>query len=159
MEKQTTSFSLLYDSFFSKITTDMFMELTEADTKEILRPLAIAALQEFEFPRVDIFDFTFTGENDGVFNVKLTTEELNIIATYMVVEWLGQQIASVENIRMKYSGTDFKFTSQANHLEKLLKLKNDYKDKAFHLQRLYKRRKRDENGRIVSTFGSIMWGD
>jgi hypothetical protein len=36
---------------------------------------------------------------------------MNILATYMVVEWLGQQLASVENIRMKYSGSDFKFTS------------------------------------------------
>ena len=30
----------------------------------------------------------------------------------------GQQLASVENTRMKYSGSDFKFTSQANHMAK-----------------------------------------
>ena len=52
----------------------------------------------------------------GSFTNTLTAEEINILATYMVVEWLGQQLASVENTRMKYSGSDFKFTSQANHM-------------------------------------------
>jgi len=41
----------------------------------------------------------------------------------MVVEWISQQLASIENTRMKYSGSDFKFTSQANHIQKLQKLK------------------------------------
>ena len=74
----------------------------------------------------------------------------------MIVEWLGQQLASVENTRMKYSGSDFKFTSQANHMQKLLALKKDYEREGFHLQRLYKRRKADKNGIMRSTFGIIM---
>ena len=73
----------------------------------------------------------------------------------MIVEWLGQQLASVENTRMKYSGSDFKFTSQANHMQKLLALKRDYEREGFHLQRLYKRRAPDENGIPRSTFGII----
>ena len=59
---------------------------------------------------------------------------------------------------MKYSGSDFKFTSQANHMAKILTLKQDYEREGFHLQRLYKRRKRDENGIMRSTFDSIMSG-
>ena len=74
----------------------------------------------------------------------------------MIVEWLSQQLASVENTRMKYSGTDFKFTSQANHMQKLLQLKKDYEREGFHLQRLYKRRKRDKQGNLKSTLGIIM---
>ena len=57
---------------------------------------------------------------------------------------------------MKYSGTDFKFTSQANHMAKIQTLKKDYEREGFHLQRLYKRRKVDKKGNIVSTFGEIM---
>ena len=49
----------------------------------------------------------------GSFNI-LTQEEINILSLYMVVEWLGQQLATTENTRLKYSGSDFKFTSQAN---------------------------------------------
>jgi len=74
----------------------------------------------------------------------------------MIVEWVGQQLASIENTRMKYSGSDFKFTSQANHMQKLLQMKKDYEREGFHLQRLYKRRKKDEAGIYRSTFGSIM---
>jgi hypothetical protein len=57
---------------------------------------------------------------------------------------------------MKYSGTDFKFTSQANHMQKLLALKKDYEREGFHLQRLYKRRILDEDGIPKSTLDSIV---
>ena len=57
---------------------------------------------------------------------------------------------------MKYSGVDFKFTSQANHMHKLLQLKKDYERQGFHLQRLYKRRKSDKYGIMKSTFDIIM---
>jgi hypothetical protein len=57
---------------------------------------------------------------------------------------------------MKYSGSDFKFTSQANHMSKLLTLKKDYEREGFHLQRLYKRRLKDEDGIMRSTFDTIM---
>jgi len=56
---------------------------------------------------------------------------------------------------MKYSGSDFKFTSQANHMQKLLQLKKDYEREGFHLQRLYKRRKQDRNGIMRSTLGLL----
>ena len=74
----------------------------------------------------------------------------------MIVEWLGQQLASVENTRMKYSGSDFKFTSQANHMQKILALKKDYEREGFHLQRLYKRRLANDKGIMESTFDTIM---
>lgn len=74
----------------------------------------------------------------------------------MIVEWLGQQLASIENVRMKYSGADFKFTSQANHMQKILQMKKDYEREGFHLQRLYKRRKADLNGVYHSTMHKIM---
>ena len=161
--ENTTSFSVVYDSFLSKITDDMYMELTKEDTEKMLEELLISSIPKFEFPRFDIFDYV-KGEEDelantytvGYFNSNLTSEEVNIIATYMIVEWLGQQLASVENIRMKYSGTDFKFTSQANHMQKILTIKKDYEREGFHLQRLYKRRAYDKDGVLRSTFGKLM---
>ena len=47
-----TSFSLVYDSFLSKITDDMYMELTELDTYRMLEELLLSAIEKFEFPRV-----------------------------------------------------------------------------------------------------------
>jgi len=173
-EKNTTPFSYIYESFLSKITDDMYMELTKEDTYKLLQDLLLSSIPKFEFPRFNVFDYKLgedTIENVldeegyinttdiydvGCFNSKLSLEEINILATYMVVEWLGQQLASIENVRMKFSGTDFKFTSQANHMQKLLVLKKDYEREGFHLQRLYKRRTPDENGIPKSTFNIIM---
>ena len=56
---------------------------------------------------------------------------------------------------MKYSGSDFKFTSQANHMAKIKVLIDAYKQDSFHLQRLYKRRK-IVNGEVRSTAGLIV---
>ena len=148
-----TDFSVVYENFLSKITDDMYMELTVEETEEMLVSLLLDALPHFEFPRQNIFDYD---TETMTFSVDLTHEEINIIGTYMVVEWMSQQLASVENTRMKYSGSDFKFTSQANHMSKILTVKKDYERLGFHLQRLYKRRKSDENGIMKSTFGSIM---
>ena len=154
-----TPFSIIYDSFLSKITDDMYMELTELDTFSMLQELLLSAIPKFEFPRVDLNNYelldiedqiTYKGiesENQlvsgviyssGYFNCRLSIEEINILSTYMIVEWLGQQLASIENVRLKYSGSDFKFTSQANHLQKVLVLK------------------KDSNGIFKSTFGEIM---
>lgn len=148
-----TSFELIYNSFLSKITDDMYMELTVEDTYRMLKRLLISALPWFEFPRFNIFNYD---EETEQFNEELTIEEINIIAVYMIVEWLGQQLASTENARQIYGGSDFKVTSQANHMAKLSNLKDKYQEKGFHLQRLYKRRKADKNGVMRSTFGTIM---
>lgn len=150
-----TLFTKVYDAFFRKITEDMYMELTKEDTESMVQELLLSALSWFEFPRVDINDYDLAA---GCFNVALSLDEINIISTYMVKEWLGQQLASVENTRMKYSGSDFKFTSQANHMAKLKNLVETYKQEGFHLQRLYKRRKKDVNGIYRSTMGEIMGG-
>ena len=159
-----TLFSDVYTNFLSKITDDMYMELTPEDTYKILQQLLVSALPKFEFPRQNLnYELKQIGldEDDEpifewAFVNKLTNEEINIITSYMIVEWIGQQLASVENVRMKYSGSDFKFTSQANHMQKLLQMKKDYEREGFHLQRLYKRRKQDEGGIYRSTFGQIM---
>ena len=88
----------------------------------------------------------------------LTKEEINILAILMVNTWLQRQITSIENIRMKYSGTDFKFTSQANHLSKLINLKQEMEKQDRHFQRLYKRRIKKEDGKIYSNWDILLKG-
>ena len=151
-----TPFTDIYTVFLSKITDDMYMELTPEDTEKLMLELFQNSLHWFEFPRVNIYDYNLDIEE---YNITLSIEEINIIATYMVVEWLNQQLANIELTRMKYSGSDFKFTSQANHIHKLTNLQKEYERKGFHLQRLYKRRKADNSGIMKSTFGSIMGFD
>lgn len=89
------------------------------------------------------------------FNVELTPEEINILALLMKQGWVQRQVTSIENTRMKYSGSDFKMTSQANHLSKLLTLLEESRRDSFHMQRLYKRRKLADGG-YKSNWSSLM---
>lgn len=168
MEKEFygTSFSEVYDCFLGKITDDMW-EISEDGKLDViqlayLRNLLISAIPNFEFPRKSL-QFTINTNSPEqlknniyneqyYFNTTLTFEEINILAILMMNEWLQQQVTSIENIRMKYSGSDFKFTSQANHLGKLLSLQSECQRQSNHMQRLYKRRKIDSNGNISSNW-------
>ena len=89
------------------------------------------------------------------FNNELTEEEINILALLMKQGWVQRQVTSIENTRMKYSGSDFKMTSQANHLAKLLSLLTESRRDSFHMQRLYKRRRITDNG-YSSNWSSLM---
>lgn len=89
------------------------------------------------------------------FAASLTSEEINILALLMKQGWIQRQVSSIENIRMKYSGPDFKMTSQANHLSKLLSLLTEAQRESFHMQRLYKRRKKDSNGVYQSNWSVL----
>jgi hypothetical protein len=67
------------------------------------------------------------------FAAELTSEEINILAILMMTAWVQRQVTSIENTRMKYSGSDFKMTSQANHLQKLLTLLNECHRQSHHM--------------------------
>lgn len=180
-----TMFTKVYNRFLSKITDDMYIELTPEDTVKDLQNLLIDAIPNFEFPRQNLSDYeikivqkredTLT-EDDFVLGVvwgvlpednaeipdviveqssfaaDLTDEEINILALMMMVSWLNRQVVSIENTRMKFTGTDFKMSSQANHLSKLMSLLSEAQRQAFHMQRLYKRRKLSADGKYSSNW-------
>lgn len=150
---EPTPFEVIYDRFFGKITDDMYMEWTKEDTEKDLKNILLDAIPGFEFPRFPLYAYD---EDMEEFESTLTSEEINIFALLMYNTWLQRQIASIENTRMKYSGTDFKMTSQANHLAKLIELKKEAERQDRHMQRLYKRRKLiDDQGTIQSNWSVL----
>lgn len=89
------------------------------------------------------------------FAAELTDEEINILALLMMCAWVNRQVASIENTRMKFTSSDFKMTSQANHLSKLMNLLAEAQRQSFHMQRLYKRRKITTDGTYASNWSSL----
>lgn len=172
-----TPFTTIYNRFLGKVTDDLYMELTPQDTLRDLSNILITSLPGFEFPRFSLYDYSvdtkkipvadyvqgfvikadeeFVEIDNSRFNADLTEEEINILAILMMSTWLQRQVASIENIRMKYSGPDFKMTSQANHLAKLLTLVEEVRRDSTHMQRLYKRRKIVDNGRYASNWSCL----
>ena len=70
-----TRFSVVYNSFLSKITDDMYLELTEEDTMHILRQLLVSAIPKFEFPRQSLeFAFITQKDKDDEGNVLKTSQ-------------------------------------------------------------------------------------
>jgi hypothetical protein len=53
-----TLFSTVYNRFLGKITDDLYLELTPEDTLKDLQNLLIDAIPGFEFPRVNLYDYT-----------------------------------------------------------------------------------------------------
>ena len=180
-----TQFSAVYNRFLGQITDDLYLELTPEDTIKDLQNILLNALPGFEFPRFNQYDYIIEineveedlvtsedfviGEVEGDsadtpkllvdksrFNTELTPEEINILALLMKQGWVQRQVTSIENTRMKYSGSDFKMTSQANHLSKLMALLTESRRDSFHMQRLYKRRKTGSDGRYQSNWSSLM---
>lgn len=150
-----TLFTEVYDRFFDKITDDMYVELTEQDTKKDCQSLLVNAIPKFEFPKQSLAyqkeDFSLEPFNDeSHFVNSLTDEEIDILANLMVSTWLQRQIMSIDNTRQQYYGNSFKLTSQASHMNSLVKLKEDLDKNNKKQQRLYGRRQIDQDGNVTS---------
>lgn len=93
----------------------------------------------------------------STFAADLNSEEINILAILMMIAWVQRQVTSIENTRMKYSGSDFKMTSQANHLQKLITLLGECQRQSHHMQRLYKRRRINrQDSNYASNWGNAL---
>lgn len=155
----TTPFQVIYDAFFALVTDDMYLEWAEEDTYADIKNILLAAIPKFEFPRFKLYDYTFVADNQEIvedqFNFILDREEINIFATLMIIEWTTRQLATVDVTRQRYSSKDFAFTSQANHLAKLLDLKKAFIEQSKASQRLYKRRAMNQEGYITTNYSGL----
>lgn len=113
-----TPYSEIYGAFLARIEEDEWLreedlEVVDADMLEILK----MAMFDFRFPRVVL---ELDGANSAFTNV-LTNAEIQVLATLMKLHWLRRQVNTWRVIKQQYSTKDFEFSSQANHLDKLLK--------------------------------------
>lgn len=111
-----TPFQAVNDAFLARVNSDDWimpddMWIAQRDWFEFLK----MAIFRFRFPRVSL---AFDAENSS-FIEEIGLAEIQVLATYMKHEWVKRCVASWEEIKMLYSNKDF---SQANHLDKLLKL-------------------------------------
>lgn len=144
--------------FPRKILTDYTIETEEIEEKDLTEDDFVIGIIWNELEPGQEGDPTVAKVivERSTFTADLTSEEIFILALIMKCGWLQRQVTSIENTRMKYSGSDFKFTSQANHLSKLLVLLEECRRQNFHYQRLYKRRKVDEDTGAISSNWSIL---
>ena len=150
-----TPVSEVYDAFFDLITDDMYMELTEEETNEECLSFLKKSIPMYEFPKAPI-KVRMNGDDEPTFNRDLTDEEINILAYGMLQAWLQRQMTTIELIRQKFSGTDFKLTSQASHLKTLMTLFANTKDEHRRLQMLETRREEVSDGNGGTKYRSTL---
>ena len=120
---------------------DYYIQIEEIPESELLPDDFVLGTVWGELPEPNEEQVPNVIVDRSYFSSELSNEEINILALLMKQGWVQRQVTSIENTRMKYSGSDFKMTSQANHLSKLLSLLEESRRDSFHMQRLYKRRK------------------
>lgn len=122
----------VYDAFLARISSDEWVlpeedDLAHADWEKLLE----IAVFRFRFPRVSLIY-----DDNGNFEGNVTSREVQVLATFMKHEWIKRCIASWEEIKMMYSTKDF---SQANHLDKLIKLSDQVEVECSHAVGTYSR--------------------
>lgn len=160
-----TTFYVIYCNFLDRITDDMYMEMTMEETFEALESLLMASVSKFKFPRFPIFRFDQgypALEDDegnlissGAFEATLTIEEINILAEIMLIEWFQRQLATTRLVKQRYSGPDFKLTSQASHLQRLQGIVDSKVKENNRTQSLYGRRIQTDDGMMVPNYDGL----
>lgn len=140
-----TSVSEVYDAFFGLIVDDMYLEITEEETNDECLTFLRKSIPMYEFPKAPI-KVKVDAQGEATLNRDLTDEEINILAYGMLQAWLQRQMTTIELTRQKFSGQDFKLTSQASHLKTIMTLFENTKTEHRRLQMLDSRREEVDDG-------------
>lgn len=131
------SLMTVYDAFLSKVKEDEWARCcSESDLQCYMkdwRSLLNSSLPYFKFPRCQL---TIDEEKAVFIDNEMGDTEVEILAVYMKQEWLKRTVDSWENIKTQYSESDF---SQANLLNTFINLREQVKEEAKQLERIYYR--------------------
>ncbi len=129
--------SLLYDtiysSFLGEITDYSFVNRSEVESKEVMQEMLHKSVAT---PYVKhIFAKSSLDDSSNVFNYELrhsSDDEQSdndfvclLLGMWMSFQWTKDKVKSIENTAQFFGTKEQKFYSQANHLDELLKLKDD----------------------------------
>jgi hypothetical protein len=116
----STSFDIVKKRFLNKITDPDLASLLPDTIDSILYEYIQSAIVRFQKCKKDINNFDSVTQT---FADDLNQVEIEILANWMVYEWASQQVYRVELLRQSLSSKDYAMYSQANHLDKMLLLK------------------------------------
>jgi hypothetical protein len=145
----STPCSDVFGAFLARIEEDDWLsdpdlEAVEADMLEILK----MAVFDFRFPRIGL---EVTGNE---FDNNLTNQEIQVLATLMKLHWLRRQANTYRLIKQQYSTKDYELSSQANHLDKILKSLEMTEREAKKAQNTYDR----VRGNVPFSYGNLIGG-
>lgn len=119
-----TTYENLYDRVLTKFRDWDIPRMSEEDVKDMLHDYLVPALAKFHVCRKDL-----SNRDDIIqrFNCELSEIEMDIIANYMLVEYVDSTyIRTPSLLKASMGSTDFKAYSSANMLDKLMAMRKAY---------------------------------
>lgn len=118
-----TPFTDLYDSVLSKIRDYDFFNMEQEQVYEVLSDYLRPAIAAFRGCKQDISQRTETR-----FECTLTDTEVEILANYMTIAYLDSNYIRVPlALKQTLSSKDFNAFSPANHLDKMVEMREKYR--------------------------------
>lgn len=127
-----TLYTEIYGSFLSKISDYSFINLTEGEIESQLFDYLRSSIPKFRNCKVDLSNRT-----EFEFIEQLSDEEIEILSSLMVVEFLKPKIVSSDLYKQVMTDKEYRFYSQANHLEQLQNTYKLFKKEASDLMKAY----------------------
>ena len=116
----------IFSSFLSQIEDESWLEVDEEVLIELMYDYLIKSIVEFNVCEKDL---TLDFENNEIVS-DLDEDEILILAFGMIIHYLAPKILREENLQQMVTSSDFSKLSNANMLDKLIKLRvqvrNDY---------------------------------
>ncbi|QSF43274.1 hypothetical protein [Paenibacillus tianjinensis] len=147
----SVEYSALFSSFLGKLEEDAYEGIAETVAEQDMIVLLNSAIINFTFPKIDVFD---KDDLTMIFNQDITIKEIEIMSNLMRVEWLNRKLNNINLLKQKFSDKEFKLTSQAAHMEALLKVASKAQEDVKKMMNTYSL---SNNGK--SNFGVLRGGD
>ena len=129
-----TSYETIFNRFSQKITDFKLLELSDDDVYAMMLSWLNSSIAKFRRCKNDL---SLRDDEISSFTVDLLDQEIEILATLMVSEWLAPQLNSVLYTSQFFGGKEEKFFAQANQLDKLMTLQHKNDIQAQKLMRDY----------------------
>lgn len=120
-----TPYLEIFNSFKRRIEDKNLYLLSEEEQNETLTGWLDTAIGYIELDKLKIKNDLSDRDNELlVFNADLDNCEIEVIAMYMVVAWYEPMINSLEHTLMFVGSKDEKWTSQKEHAELLMSIRD-----------------------------------
>lgn len=117
-----TPFTDVFDLFLTKITDSQFLSMDQTDMEDYMTNYLMSSIPHFRQCQKNLYDYN---SSTRTFNDDLSIDDKEILATWMLYEYLGQNVFRIELMKQGLSQKDFKRTTQAKQLEALETLRKD----------------------------------
>lgn len=129
-----TTFEDVYQVFLRKIRDYDLAKLFDFDMEDIMFGYLVAAITKFKSCKKDITDINIEEQR---FNCSLNITEIDILANFMVYEWITPYVNDEDLLKNTLNTSDYSNYSPANLLSTMKSMQEEARQTARRLMNTY----------------------